>query len=432
MLVPIPEPLVRRATLLKDRRRKKTRHKAGLVEPLGEEAIEDRRGELCLVDPDRAEVGLVVEPARGVVVRGAVAGGDVERHVHRAGDLVEDLPLELAVARARVLRADLIDVPARRQRQERALLERDRVHRLDLGGVARGRCIGVQDAREAGGGFRRGKRRLREAAKLREETKHRRQIGNAPMLLRPVRREVVDHLRGGHRGVVGETAEGRTRVLPEDVVADGIAVLIELDSVDRGRRERAVGVAHAVGLDQREVELHFVVDGRVGREHRERLARVGAGHAEEPELLGQTDRRGPSRPGLFDGGTRFGRIADQLETRAGADHVVGDREDDPLGVGVVRELVPGPIAELAADLGGHRRVGTQAVGVGPVAAVRVVGDRRVVAAAHEERHRTPAGRRLRLREQSRKQPHQSPAPGGMTRENRRPRWRRETAARLAR
>jgi len=65
-----------------------------LIEP-GEDAVEDDGLEVELLDPDRLEVGLVVEPAGGVVVATAVARRDVERHVQAASDLVEDLMREL-------------------------------------------------------------------------------------------------------------------------------------------------------------------------------------------------------------------------------------------------------------------------------------------------------------------------------------------------
>ena len=72
-------------------------HQHRLVEPGGQNAVEHDRFNPRLVDADRFEVGLMIETTGGVVVRGAVAGRDVERHVQAAGDLVENFPFELGV-----------------------------------------------------------------------------------------------------------------------------------------------------------------------------------------------------------------------------------------------------------------------------------------------------------------------------------------------
>ena len=67
----------------------------GLVEPRREDAVENNGLEVRLLNTYRLEVGLVVEPAGGVVVAATVARRDVERHVQAASDLVEDLMREL-------------------------------------------------------------------------------------------------------------------------------------------------------------------------------------------------------------------------------------------------------------------------------------------------------------------------------------------------
>ena len=55
--------------------------------------------------------------------------------------------------------------------------------------------------------------------------------------------------------------------------------------------------------------------------------------------------------------------------------MVGQRQDDALGVGVVGDLVTTAIAKCPPDAGDGGRVGRQAVGVGPVLGVLDVGDR---------------------------------------------------------
>ena len=85
-------------------------------------------------------------------------------------------------------------------------------------------------------------------------------------------------------------------------------------------------------------------------------------------------------------------VGEHLQPGAGADHVVGQRQHDAAGVAVVGHLVAGAVPQDAADLGAVGRVGRQAVGVGPVAAVVVGGHGRVVAgrrAAAPQRRRAP-------------------------------------------
>ena len=95
VLVPVPEPLVRPVDERPQVVGQQTGDQRGLVEPRREDAIENNGFEVDLLDPDRLELGLVVEPAGRVVVTATVARRDVERHVQAASDLVEDLMREL-------------------------------------------------------------------------------------------------------------------------------------------------------------------------------------------------------------------------------------------------------------------------------------------------------------------------------------------------
>ena len=71
---------------------------------------------------------------------------------------------------------------------------------------------------------------------------------------------------------------------------------------------------------------------------------------------------------------------------AGADHVVGERQDNPAGITVVGDLVAGAVAERAPHVGARGRIGAQAVGVRPVTAVGIVRDRRIETATENPPH----------------------------------------------
>lgn len=47
---------------------------------------------------------------------------------------------------------------------------------------------------------------------------------------------------------------------------------------------------------------------------------------------------------------RFGLVGEQWESRAGANHIIGQGQDDPFGVAVVDDLVAGTVPQDAADL----------------------------------------------------------------------------------
>ena len=107
VFVTIPEPLMGPLGNWANPAGKQAREQHSFVEPSGENAIEYDRFELGLLHAYRFEIGLVIEPAGGVVVSRAIASSDVERHAQTPGDLVEDLPLELRIRRRRLLGVDL-------------------------------------------------------------------------------------------------------------------------------------------------------------------------------------------------------------------------------------------------------------------------------------------------------------------------------------
>jgi hypothetical protein len=151
-----------------------------LVEPRREDAVEDDSFEVDLLDPDRLEVGLVVEPAGRVVVAATVAGRDVERHVQAAGDLVEDLLLELGVGRRGLLRLQLRHLPTAGHGDERPLLQLNRLERFGGVGLAAGRRVGVEDAGEVGGRLGGGDHSEGEPPQLGEQRQRRQDVRDAP------------------------------------------------------------------------------------------------------------------------------------------------------------------------------------------------------------------------------------------------------------
>ena len=149
----IPEPLVRPIHDGAKAGGQETRDQNRLVEPGGENAIQNNALDVRLLDTDRFEIGLMIEPARGVVVARAISCRDVERHVQAAGDFVENLVLEFRIGGSRLFRLHLAHLPAARHGHERSLLQFDRFKRFGGVRLAVGRRIGVKDAGEVGGRF---------------------------------------------------------------------------------------------------------------------------------------------------------------------------------------------------------------------------------------------------------------------------------------
>ena len=390
--------------------REQTLDKHRLVEPRLQDAIEHGKLQVVLLDADALVVHLVVEATAGVVVPRGVASRDIERHVQAAGDLVEDLALELAERCRRLLGMHLAELPSAGKHGGETLLELDLVHRLKRIGLAVGGAVGVDDGGEVGGGLGGRDRRQCVPAELREQRERRRDVRDAAELARPVRAEVVHDRRGRKRVVGREVVDGRaehaavTGVPLEHAVGGGVAPLIQSDAVDLVVAPAAKqGRADLVGLDELEVKR----DGRARRcdagivdQKRERLAALCPGQPHGAELSGEVDRPRPLLERILDASIRVGVVSEHLQPGTGADGVVGEREDDALGIRVVGDLVAGAIAEYAPHLRVDRGVGREAVRIRPMLTVlrrglgRVeLGDDQTTAAARSASVRSTRRRR---------------------------------------
>jgi hypothetical protein len=89
----------------------------------------------------------------------------------------------------------------------------------------------------------------------------------------------------------------------------------------------------------------------------------------------------PSREFPFHEPDDGGGGREHLKTGAGTDHVVGQREDDPPSIAVVGHFVAGAVPQRTSDVRAVSRVGAEPIRVGPMAAIFVGRDRRVVAGA---------------------------------------------------
>jgi hypothetical protein len=98
MLMSVPEPLMRPFGDQALSGGQQTIDQHGFVEPCGQNAIQHRQFNACLINAERFEVRLVIESAGGVVVRRAIASRDVERHVETASNFIQDLTLKLRVS----------------------------------------------------------------------------------------------------------------------------------------------------------------------------------------------------------------------------------------------------------------------------------------------------------------------------------------------
>jgi len=124
----------------------------------------------------------------------------------------------------------------------------------------------------------------------------------------------------------------------------------------------------------------------------ERLPILRPGLAHGAESARQIDRLGPGRKLAFDGLVGFGGVGEHLEARPRAGHVVGQREDNAAGIGVVGHLVAGTVAECPPDFRRSGGVGRQVIGAGPVLAIVQRGLRGVEPGTHE--HQLPGGLHL--------------------------------------
>ena len=160
----------------------------------------------------------------------------------------------------------------------------------------------------------------------------------------------------------------------------GLPQRVEHDAIDGVLRERTqVGRADLVGFHQPQVELDVRRERRIAGQNGEGLAVGRPGHPHRAEFFGQTDGFGPLHEGLFDPSIGLGIGGQHLQSRPGADHIIGQGQHDAAGITVVGHLVARAVPQDPSHIGAVGRIGRQAIGVGPVATIVVVGDRRVVA-----------------------------------------------------
>ena len=173
-------------------------------------------------------------------------------------------------------------------------------------------------------------------------------------------------------------------MVPQDVVLDRVAEVVEHDPVDGvGLLERQIGRGDLVRLDQPQVQVSPACPA----------ARCWSGcrtpRRPRPEPSAWCAAFRPaSRPGTS-GRTRVPRTDWRLASGVSICSrgpvpiaSLASVEHDAAGVAVVGHFVAGAVAEDPPHFGAVGRVGTQAVRVGPVAAVVVRGRGRVVAGAH--------------------------------------------------
>ena len=104
VLVSVPKPLMLERGIERAKRIGQIAFiENGFAKPSTQNAIQNDASHLRLLNTDRLEISLMIEPTRRVVVSIAVPRSDVERHVHATSDFVEHFLLELGVSRSRLL-----------------------------------------------------------------------------------------------------------------------------------------------------------------------------------------------------------------------------------------------------------------------------------------------------------------------------------------
>ena len=289
--------------------------------------------------------------------------------------------LELGVSGGRLFGLHLTHFPAARHCQQGTFFELNRLERFRGIGFTVGGRVGVENASKVGGRLGCGQHGERESPQLREQRQGWHDVGDAARLSRPIEPVPMQHAGGRHSVVfASETERPLSGMPPQDVILGRVAMAIEHHPINGPIAEaKQAGGRHLVRLNQPEIELDVGRQGRVGGENGKGLAIRGAGHAHRAELFRQADRLGPLHKCQLNAAVGFGVLRQHLQTGAGADHVVGQRQNDPASVAVVGNLVASPITQRATHLDAVRLVGGQAVGVAPVPAVVLRGDGRIVA-----------------------------------------------------
>ena len=388
----------------------------GFVGPREEDTVEDRASQFVPLDGDVGPPELIVEATARVVVVRRIERGHVVRQTERAADLIEDLALEHRVRTGRLLGLELLHFPLIRQRDHRPLLDLDRLPRIYLGNVSCG-SVGLQESGEVRGRFCRGDHRRCVTPHVGKQPQRRRHFGEAAMLRRPQPLKPVDDVPrlNAVELKVRDHVVGAGVVL-ESLVGDDVPVLVELQAVhDRAfrRRVRHVqtdGRCDHLGFDEPEIELHVVVRERAVRDELEK--RFPVDQLRPPhraELVSEVDAIAPPGERPLDHRVEFRRAGVELDSRPGADHVVGDRVADAGEIGVVERLVSSPIADRPPTDLRELPVHREPVGIRPVAnVVPVLGD--VDPGTHAAIRRRLHRRRLRCRLEPGEEPHVRSSP----------------------
>jgi len=98
MFVAIPKPLVspvHKRALISGQQ---VADQHGFVQPCGQNPVQHDQFQAGLVNAEGFEIRLVVKATGGIVVRGRVAGCDVERHVEAACNFIENFAFEFRVS----------------------------------------------------------------------------------------------------------------------------------------------------------------------------------------------------------------------------------------------------------------------------------------------------------------------------------------------
>ena len=105
-----------------------------------------------------------------------------------------------------------------------------------------------------------------------------------------------------------------------------------------------------VCLNEAQIELHLVVDLRVGSKNPKGLSVLGTGHSHGAELLSQTHRCRPGAELTLYGAVGLIILRQHLEARTRPNRVVGKGQNNPASVAVVGDLITGAVTECLPDL----------------------------------------------------------------------------------
>ena len=261
------------------------------------------------------------------------------------GQFGEAGPHELGVAGGGLLGLELGHLPASRNRGQHAAIDGDLLPGRGLQVAGLGRVLGVEHRRE--GSRRLGRRdgSLAIAPEVGEQAQTLRELGDSPVLPRPsTPEEVYDELgRYPLEAKQAPVVEQVARMLVEEVVIGGLALLIEFDTVHLQGVERiSVRRGHLLGLVLPQVERDRLQVGVVFEEQKS-LAVNRADPPQEPELVGHAHRLGPLRELGLHQPVELAILGQALQLRPVADHEIGQGIGHARGPGVIADLVPAAV-----------------------------------------------------------------------------------------